>query len=119
MRFGPDLAFNRLPPCSYLDHAFLSVGFGQATPVHRPAIVRMDTDMVPYYVVLGDPVHLGRGDRAVRHVVRLDLACYQHKLVLHVDDLLKPRPEQIARSRRLMFLRPHRSLQCSHRITPG
>src|SRR6478736_1264220 len=29
------------------------------------------------------------------------------------------RSEQIARSRRLMLLRPHRSLRCSHRITPA
>src|SRR5262245_33263890 len=33
--------------------------------------------------------------------------------------LLEPRSEQIARSRRLRLLRPHRSLQCSHRITPA
>src|SRR5215469_9397998 len=46
-----------------------------------------------------------------------DLACKQHQLVLHVDDLLEPRSEQIARSCRLMLLRPHRSLRCSHRIT--
>ncbi len=32
-----------------------------------------------------------------------------------VDDLLEPRPEQIARYRRLMLLRPHRSLRCSHK----
>src|SRR5262249_17557595 len=48
-----------------------------------------------------------------------DLARKQHQLVLHVDDLLEPRSEQIARSRRLMLLRPHRSLRCSHRITPA
>src|SRR6476469_5996562 len=48
-----------------------------------------------------------------------NLACKQHQLVLHVDDLLEPRSEQIARSRRLMLLRPHRSLRCSHRITPA
>src|SRR6516164_140951 len=48
-----------------------------------------------------------------------DLACKQHQLVFHVDDLLEPRSEQIARSHRLMLLRPHCSLQCSHRITPA
>src|SRR6476469_6770170 len=48
-----------------------------------------------------------------------NLACKQHQLVLHVDDLLETRSEQIARSRRLMLLRPHRSLRCSHRITPA
>ena len=39
--------------------------------------------------------------------------------MLGVDDLLEPRLEQIARYRRLMLLRPHRSLRCSHRITPA
>src|SRR6476646_4338355 len=48
-----------------------------------------------------------------------NLACKQHQLVVHVDDLLEPRSEQIARSRRLMLLRPHRSLRCTHRITPA
>src|ERR1700748_533342 len=48
-----------------------------------------------------------------------NLACKQHQRVLHVDDLLEPRSEQIARSRRLMLLRPHRSLRCTHRITPA
>ena len=47
-----------------------------------------------------------------------DLARKQRQLVLHVDNLLEPRSEQIARSRRLMLLRPHRSLRCNHRITP-
>ena len=49
----------------------------------------------------------------------VDLACELHQRVLGVDDLLEPRPEQIARYRRLMLLRPHRSLRCSHRITPA
>src|SRR5258708_18929867 len=33
--------------------------------------------------------------------------------VLHVDDLIQPRPEQIVRSRRLVLLRPHRPLRCT------
>ena len=39
----------------------------------------------------------------------IDLAGKLHQLVLEVDDLIEPRPEQIARTRRLMLLRPHRS----------
>src|SRR5436305_4993146 len=35
-----------------------------------------------------------------------------HQLVLQVDDLIEPGPEQIARIRRLMLLRPHRALRC-------
>jgi hypothetical protein len=37
--------------------------------------------------------------------------------VLHVNDLIQPRPEQITRSCRLVLLRPHRSLQFGDRIT--
>src|SRR5512143_2198360 len=40
-----------------------------------------------------------------------------HKLVLHVDDLVEPGPEQIAFLRRLVLLRPHRVLRCGTRIT--
>jgi hypothetical protein len=36
--------------------------------------------------------------------------------VLQVDDLVEPRPEQIARHRRLVLLRPHPALQGAHRI---
>jgi hypothetical protein len=36
--------------------------------------------------------------------------------VLHVDDLVEPRPEQIAFTRHLVLLRPHRSHRCGNRI---
>jgi hypothetical protein len=45
--------------------------------------------------------------------VPVDLAGEQNQLVLHVDDLVQPRPEQIVRSRRLVLLRPHRPLRCT------
>ena len=41
--------------------------------------------------------------------VPIDLAGEQHQFVLRIDDLIEPRPEQIARSCRLVLLRPHRS----------
>ena len=39
----------------------------------------------------------------------VDLGCQADQLVLGVDDLIEPGSEQIARSRRLTLLRPHRS----------
>src|SRR6185503_17437538 len=45
--------------------------------------------------------------------VPVDLASEQNQLVLQVDDLVQPRPEQIVRSRRLVLLRPHRPLRCT------
>src|SRR6267142_1429200 len=45
--------------------------------------------------------------------VPIDLAGKQNQFVLHVDDLVQPRPEQIVRSRRLVLLRPHRPLRCT------
>lgn len=45
--------------------------------------------------------------------VPIDLAGKQNQLVLQVDDLVHPRPEQIVRSRRLVLLRPHRPLRCT------
>src|SRR6185312_9191356 len=45
--------------------------------------------------------------------VPIDLAGKQNQLVLHVDDLVQTRPEQIVRSRRLVLLRPHRPLRCT------
>src|SRR3984885_15057285 len=45
--------------------------------------------------------------------VPIDLAGKQNQLVLHVDDLVQPRPEQIVRSRRLVLLRSHRPLRCT------
>src|SRR5580765_8335616 len=53
-----------------------------------------------------------RGDLAV-DPVPIDLAGQQNQLVLHVDDLVQPRPEQIVRTRRLVLLRPHRLLRCT------
>src|SRR5271156_5488809 len=53
-----------------------------------------------------------RGDLAV-DPVPIDLAGEQNQLVLQVDDLVQPRPEQIVRSRRLVLLRPHRPLRCT------
>ena len=47
----------------------------------------------------------------------VDLAGELHQLVLHVDDLIEPGPEQIALSRRLVLLRPHPSLRGGNRIT--
>ena len=47
----------------------------------------------------------------------VDLAAELHQLVLHVDDLVEPGPEQIAFPRRLVLLRPHRVLRCGNRIT--
>src|ERR1700691_1989487 len=45
--------------------------------------------------------------------VPIDLAGKQNQLVLRVDDLVQPRPEQIVRSRRLVLLRSHRPLRCT------
>src|SRR4249919_1742247 len=45
--------------------------------------------------------------------VPIDLAGKQNQLVLQVDDLVQPGPEQIVRSRRLVLLRPHRPLRCT------
>src|SRR4051795_11797762 len=45
--------------------------------------------------------------------VPIDLAGKQNQLVLQVDDLIEPRPEQIVRSSRLVLLRPHRLLRCT------
>jgi hypothetical protein len=45
--------------------------------------------------------------------VPVDLASKQNQLVLQIDDLVEPRPEQIVRSRRLVLLRPHRPLRCT------
>src|SRR5579863_1431908 len=51
--------------------------------------------------------------------VPIDLAGQQNQLVLHVDDLVQPRPEQIVRSRRLVLLRPHRPLRCATESRPS
>src|SRR5262249_1288521 len=59
-------------------------------------------------------VAVQRRDLAVDELP-VDLACELHQLVPHVDDLVQPRAEQIAR--RLVLLRPHRSLRCRDRIT--
>jgi hypothetical protein len=41
----------------------------------------------------------------------IDLAGELNQLVLHIDDLVQPRPEQIVRSCRPVLLRPHHSLR--------
>jgi hypothetical protein len=51
--------------------------------------------------------------------IPIDLAGKQNQLVLQVDDLVQPRPEQIVRSRRLVLLRPHRSLRCATESWPA
>jgi hypothetical protein len=40
--------------------------------------------------------------------VPIDFAGKQNQLVLHVDDLVQSRPEQVIRSRQLVLPRPHR-----------
>ena len=47
----------------------------------------------------------------------IELAGKLHQLMLHVDDLIEPRPEQILFSRPLVLLRPHRPLRCGNGIT--
>jgi hypothetical protein len=39
----------------------------------------------------------------------VDLPGKLNQLVLHIDDLVQPRPKEIARTRRLVLLRPHRN----------
>ncbi|MGY4600465.1 hypothetical protein ACVWXL_008211 [Bradyrhizobium sp. GM22.5] len=50
--------------------------------------------------------------------VPIDLAGELNQLVLHVDDLVQPRPEQIVRSRRPVLLRSHRPLRCTQNHGP-
>ena len=56
-----------------------------------------------------------------RHLVvdprPVDIAGELHQLVLRVDDLVEPRPEQIGFLRHLLLLRPHRVLRYGNRIT--
>lgn len=52
-----------------------------------------------------------RGDLAV-DPVPVDLARQKNQFVLQIDNLVEPRPEQIARPRRLVLLRSHRFLRC-------
>src|SRR5438309_1516351 len=51
--------------------------------------------------------------------VPIDLAGELNQLLLHVDDLVQPGPEQIARSRRPVLLRSHRHLRCNDGIMTG
>jgi len=48
--------------------------------------------------------------------VPIELAGELNQLVLQIDDLVEPRPEQIVRTRRLVLLWPHRALRCGKRI---
>ncbi len=59
-----------------------------------------------------------RGDLPI-DPVPVDPAGELNQLVLHIDDLVQPGPEQIARSRRLLLLRPHHPLRCDHGIMTG
>src|SRR4029453_5101677 len=60
-------------------------------------------------------VPVQRRDLAVDEVP-VDLARELHQLVPHVDDLVQPRAEQITRSCRLVFPRPHPSLRYGAQI---
>jgi hypothetical protein len=51
--------------------------------------------------------------------VPIDLASELNQLVLHVDDLVQPGPEQITRFRRPVLLRSHRHLRRAHGIMTG
>jgi hypothetical protein len=51
--------------------------------------------------------------------VPIDLAGELNQLVLHVDDLVQPGPEQVIRARRPVLLRSHRHLRCEDRIMPA
>lgn len=51
--------------------------------------------------------------------VPIELAGELNQLVLHVDDLVQPGPEQIVRSRRPVLLRSHRRLRCDDGIMTG
>jgi hypothetical protein len=46
----------------------------------------------------------------------VDLLGQLRQLVLQIDDLIEPRPEQIVRTRRLVLVWPHRALRCGKRI---
>ena len=48
--------------------------------------------------------------------IPVELAGELHQLMLHVDDLVEPRSEQITFARCRMLLRPHRSPPMQHRI---
>jgi hypothetical protein len=45
--------------------------------------------------------------------VPIDLAGQLNQFLLHIDDLIEPGPEQIARPRRPVLLRSHRHLRCT------
>ena len=55
-----------------------------------------------------DPYTVERRDLAVEPIP-IDPLGKLHQLMIQVDDLVDPRPEQIARARRNTLLRPHRS----------
>src|SRR6266545_2199777 len=83
-------------------HAFVGQAvhmLEQKKPDHKPCCNSRPTTV---------PVQ--RRDLAVDEVP-VDLARELHQLVPHVDDLVQPRAEQITRSCRLVFPRPHRSLR--------
>src|SRR5262249_21813149 len=57
-------------------------------------------------------VAVKRSDLPVE-VLPIDPAGERDQLVLHVDDLIEPGPEQIVFPSRLVLFRPHRPLRCS------
>src|SRR6204780_428292 len=91
-----------------VDPALAHPLIGQSLNVLQPQQPNHEAGLDPRPAILA----VERGDLAV-DPVPIDLAGEQNQLVLHVDDLVQPRPEQIVRSCRLVFLRPHRSLRCT------
>src|SRR5215203_4054044 len=99
---GEELEIRVVDPA--LAHTFI----GQPVNVLEQQQPDHETGLDPRPAVLA----VERRDLAV-DPVPIDLAGKQNQLVLQVDDLVQPRPEQIVRSRRLVLLRPHRPLRCT------
>src|SRR5215217_586001 len=99
---GEELEIRVVDPA--LAHTFI----GQPVYVLEQQQPDHETGLDPWPAVLA----VERRDLAV-DPVPIDLAGKQNQLVLQVDDLVQPRPEQIVRSRRLVLLRPHRPLRCT------
>src|SRR5215218_644330 len=99
---GEELEIRVVDPA--LAHTFI----GQPVYVLEQQQPDHETGLDPRPAVLA----VERRDLAV-DPVPIDLAGKQNQLVLQVDDLVQPRPEQIVRSRRLVLLRPHRPLRCT------
>jgi hypothetical protein len=102
---GEELEIGVMDPA--LAHAFV----GQPKDVLEQQQANDEAGLDPGSAVLA----VERRDLAV-DPFPTDPAGELHQLMHHIDDLVEPRPEQIARTRRLMLLRPHRPLRCDHRI---